>query len=161
MTKNANQQMVRLQTFAMFPYLIVIRYVDQNGDSHTERYANLDEDITYENEVYSACYFKVTPPTRDNSSISDGKIEFSTIDQSWIEKVRNAQSRFTCEFISAIKYDDNNQISGFEEIDRTKFTLTKANWNEKTISFTMMFDDRMNLCVPCDTANAYKCPALV
>lgn len=161
MTKNANQQMVRLQTFAMFPYLIKIEYINENGQLITERYANTDEDLVYNNETYSACYFKVQPPTRSNSSISDGKIEFSTVDQSWISKVRTAKERITCEFISCIKYDDNNEIVGFEEIDRTKFTLIKANWNEQTISFTMMFDDRQNLCVPCDIANAYKCPALV
>lgn len=161
MTQTSVQQLARLQTMAMFPYLIKVTYTNESGEQVVERYANTDEDLTYDEEVYSACYFNVQPPTRTSSSVSDGKIEFSTVDQTWIEKVRGAKGKIYCEFISCIKYDDNNDIVGFEEIDRIKFTLTKASWNEKVVSFTMMYDDRMNLCIPCDTANALKNPALV
>lgn len=159
MTHNAEVQMVRMETFAKFPYLIAITY-EENGHRKVLRLANTDQDVVYGGVTYAGAYFQITPPTRTNSSISDGKITFSTIDQTWIERVRNQQGKMTCEFIACISYDDNNEISGFEEIERIKFTMKNAGWNDKTIQFTLMFDDKMNLVVPCCITSPDNTPAL-
>lgn len=160
MTNIAKQKLLRLETLAKFPYLIDVTYYDAENNKITEHYANCDDDITYNDIVYTASYFQIKPPSRTNTSISDGKLTISAIDQTWIQKIRNCQKRAKIRFLACIVYDDNNSVETIEPIDDVVFTLTKCTWNDTTISWTMLFDDRMNLQVPCDVATIQKVPAL-
>lgn len=160
MTEAARQRILRLETQAMFPYLIEVTYFDEYDKPVLERYCNSDSDLIYNGEVYHAAWFNVKPPTHTNTSISDGQLTLSAVDQGWIVKVRQARKRAKCRFVACILYDDDNLVDTIEEIETMTFTLIKANWTETTMSFTMMFDDRMNLSVPLDMANILKVPGL-
>ena len=160
MTNRTKQKIMRLETLAKFPYLIEVTYYDASGNSILERYANCDEDITYWGNVYTASFFSIKPPSRTNSSISDGKLTFSAVDQTWIEKIRNCSKRAKIRFIACIMYDNSNNVSTVEAIDDIDFTLTKCTWNDTTIEWTMLFDDRMNLMIPIDVATVQKVPGL-
>lgn len=161
MTTNSQKQLLRMETYAKFPYLIVVKYKDEDDVSHEEYFVNKDEDVIYQEQTYQACYFQVVPPTKSNSGLSDGRITFSTIDQSWIQRVRSAVGRITIEFIACIDYSAIETSNYIEEIEKTKFTLIKSSWNDTEIQFTMMYDDRMNLVVPSDVCNNINTPALV
>lgn len=158
MTNLAKQRIVRTETMAKFPYLIDVTY-EIGGVSCTEHYANSDDPITYGGRTYQPAFFTVVPPEMRDSSVTDGKLTLSTVDQTWILKVRNADKRMKCRFVACIVHDaDGGEI--VEEIETMTFTLIKASWNESTLSFTMMFDDRLNLSVPLDMANELKVPGL-
>lgn len=156
MTPYAQQQMVRMETQALFPYLIEITTPDGN----IYRYANSDNDITFENHVFSACFFKLTPPERTDEGIKDAKITISSIDQLWIERIRQYKDRATIRFIAVIQYTNGNNVESIEDIDDLEFKLTKATWNESTIQWTMKFDDWMDIMFPCTKLTAQVCPAL-
>lgn len=160
-SNKTQRNLSKLTTYAQFPYLIVIKYKDNNDVLYTEYYVNKDNNVTYQEHIYNACFFKIKPPTRNNSSVSDGEITFSTVDQTWIQKVRNCKGRITCEFVACIDYSAVDTENVIEEIDHIKFTLIKAQWNESTIRFTMMYDDRQNLLVPSDICSGNNTPALV
>ena len=155
MTNLAKQKMVRMEVQASFPYLIEITYQNAVGTTITERYVNADSDKVFNGNTYTASFFQVKPPSRNSNSISDGQLTLSTIDQSWIVKVREAPKRMKCKFVACILYGEGNTET-IEEIETMTFTLIKASWNESTMSFTMMFDDRMNLMFPLDMANELK-----
>ncbi len=159
MTNGAKRRIVRTDTEASFPYLIVITYKDSLGVVHTERYVNADVAKVYDGQTYNPMYFSVTPPSMDNSSVTDGKLSFSVIDNNFIEKIRDAQERMKCIFVAVMDYEENgNEV--IEEIETMSFTLVKAKWNETEASFDMLYDDRMNLNVPLDVATVLKVPAL-
>ena len=159
MTNNAKQKIVRTNTEASFPFLIELHYKDKNGVAVTERYVNADEQKTYNGNVYLPACFSVIPPSMDNSSVTDGKLTFSVIDNNFINKIRDTQERMTCVFVAVIDYeDDGEQV--IEEIETMSFILVKANWNETECGFNMLYDDRMNYNVPMDMASVLKVPAL-
>ena len=151
LSAKAKSKIVRQEVFAKFPYLVEITL--DNGLVY--RYANCDEDMIYNNNVYEACCFSITPPNRDNSSISDGTLTISAIDQFWIEKIRNSNGRAKIKFIACIDYNDNG-IKKVEEIEQIEFILTNVKWNEVQITWTMMFDEKMTIQIPCDVATSSK-----
>ncbi len=159
MTHGAKRRIVRTDTEASFPYLIALTYKDSNGVSHTERYVNADTSKVYNSETYEPACFSVTPPSMDNTTVTDGKLVFSVIDNNFIEKIRNAQERMRCIFVAVIDYEEEGS-EYIEEIETMTFTLVKAQWNEIEASFNMLYDDRMNLNVPLDIATPLKVPAL-
>lgn len=161
MTNRAKQIALKLEMYAKFPYLFEIKYYDKDNNLIIERYANCDDDIVFNGHTYQSALFSIKPPNRSNSSISDGQLKYSVIDQSMIQKIRNLKKkRAKLRFLACIVYDDENNVSYIEAIDDITFTLTKCNWNETSVSWNMMFDDRMNLQVPCDIATIQKVPAL-
>lgn len=159
MTNTAQQKIVRTNTDASFPYFIDIYYKDKQSVLHEEHYVNADEAKVYNGVTYQPMYFSVTPPSMDNTSVTDGKLTMSDIDNGFIEKIRNTQERIKCVFVAGIDYDeDGSEV--IEEIETMTFFLVKAQWNESELSFSMLYDDRMNLNVPLDVANVMKVPAL-
>ena len=159
MTNLAKQKLVRMETYASFPYLIEITYEDENSVIQTEYYANADEAKEYNNHTYQPACFTAVPPSQDNTTISDGKLTLSTVDDSWVLKVRNTTKRMKCTFVATINYEEGSTET-IEEIETMSFTLVKARWNESTLEFNMLFDDRMNLQVPRDVATVLKVPEL-
>ena len=91
MTNGARQRLVRMETRASFPFFIKINYENANGVEVTERYVNADEEKVYNNETYQPACFSVKPPSKSNSTVTDGSLTLSTIDQTWITKVRSTQ----------------------------------------------------------------------
>lgn len=151
----AKQQILRTRTQAMFPYLIEVTHKDFG----TLRYANSDFDIEYDGQTYKASSFSIDPPDKDGGRIGNASITISAIDQFWIEKIRNTNKYAHIRFIAAIKYD-NAGNAVVEPIEDYEFTLKNASWNEISIQWEMVFDDVMNIVVPCDRATAQKVPAL-
>jgi hypothetical protein len=155
MTNKAEQLMAIRQTYAKFPYLIKITH-DTFG---IFLYANADEDITYNGEVYKASYFTIDSPDKEGSSIGNGQLTISSVDQFWIEKIRTTQLAAHITFIAVIVYN-NGIVSGIEPIERMEFTLRSVNWGEDTITWAMVFDENMAIVVPCDKCTALKTPGV-
>jgi hypothetical protein len=156
MNAKAQQAIARMETYAKFPFLIQIIHATLG----TFRFANSEEDIIYNGEVYKAAYFSIDPPDKDGSKVGDGLLTMSAVDQLWIERIRSTQIAAKIKFIAAIVYEDS-VIAGVEQIlDEMDFTLRSVNWDKITITWVMTFDERMRNIVPCDKATALKCPGV-
>jgi hypothetical protein len=155
MTHKAEQLIARQETFAKFPFLIKIIH-EQFG---TFRFANSDEDITYNGEVYQAAYFTIEPPSKEGGKIGDGQISISTVDQIIIEKIRNTQIAASIIFIATIAYNDG-MIAGIEPIEEMELTLRAIDWSEDVMTGQLIFDESMGIIIPCDRATTLKCPGV-
>lgn len=142
---------------ASFPFLIEIWR--PSAPSNIERYVNASEDKTFEGHTFTASYFTVQPPEKTESGVKDATITLSTIDQTWIEKVRSTQERYKCRFVAVVDYDENGTET-IEALDDITFTLTNATWQETTLQFTMKFDEGMGINVPCQKLDQFVAPAL-
>ncbi len=151
----AQQRLARLETQAMFPYLVEVTLPDNT----VYRYVNADSDIVYLNNTYSACFFNISPPEHTDKGIKDAQIVFSVLDNFWIEQVRTYDERVKCKFVALIDYDANGQRY-CESLDSNTFWLTDASWNDKTIQFTMKFDDKMEIQMPCQKFTQFSAPGL-
>ena len=157
MNPNIQNLLVQNDVPASFPYLIEIWL--PSDPTNIERYVNASEDKTYENHTFTASYFVVQPPEKTETGMKDATITISTIDQTWIEKVRSTQERYKIRFVAVIDYDDD----GTEEIaslDDITFSLVNASWQETTIQFTMKFDEGMSVNLPCQRLDQFVAPAL-
>ena len=150
----AKQQMLRMETYAKFPYLLEIT----TPDGSVFRYANSDNDISFGGETYEAAFFKLTPPERTSDGIKDATITISVLDQFWIGKIREYQERSRIRFIAVIEYDDGSHA--IEKIDDVSFKLTNASWTETTVQWTMQFDDWMDINFPMVTCSSFICPGV-
>lgn len=154
---------------ASFPFLIEIW--KPSDPTTVERYVNASEDKQYTETVivegeptevthtFTASYFTVQPPEKNESGVKDATITLSTIDQTWIEKVRTTQERYKCRFVAVIDYDDDGTET-IDPLDDITFTLTNATWAENTIQFTMKFDEGMGINAPCQKLDQFVAPAL-
>ena len=155
MRNSTKQQILRHETQAKFPYLIEIT-TELDGVFH---YANCDDSIEYEGNVYEGAVFNITPPEENESEIGNGKLTISSIDQQWIEKIRRNKKRSIIRFLACIDYEEGERY--IEPIEDTEFKLSLVDWNESTITWTMLFDDDLSILIPCDSATAQTTPALV
>ena len=157
MNSTVKSMLVRNDIPASFPFLIEVW--KPSDPTTIERYVNALEDKVYDNHTFTASSFKVQPPERNESGVKDATITISTIDQSWIEKVRTSNERYKIRFLAVIDYDDDGTET-IESLDDITFSLTNATWQETTIQFTMKFDDGMEINVPCQKLDQFVCPAL-
>ena len=151
--------MEKLAIQAKFPYLIEVTYVKQDGTEEILRYANTDEDVTYDGETYTAGFFKMSLPEKTNSGFTDASITISNIDQVWVGKIRSSNKRSKLRFIATIEHYESGTT--IEPIEDMEFTLTNASIDETTIQWTLKFDDLFDIKVPYDVCNDRVCPALV
>lgn len=154
MTTDTKKKILAMDTKAETPYLIEI----VNDDLGTFRYVNAKSDVVYEGNTYTAGYFRLDPPDKNESSIGNATLTMSAIDQSWIEKIRSTQKRSTLRFIAVIMYDENGD-SVIEPLEDITMTLTSATWDDTTIQWTMIFDETMDIMVPPDIMNSETFPA--
>jgi hypothetical protein len=159
MTTEAKRKIMKMETYAKFPYLIEVTYKKNDGTQEVLRFANSDEDIEYDDETFTAGYFEITPPTRENGEISDAKITISAIDQTWIERIRNTSKRSTIRFIAVIQHEENGETV-IEPIEDMEFELTKATWDDSAIQWTMEFDNLLDINLPLDEMTSLNCPQL-
>jgi hypothetical protein len=159
MSGRLEQQLARRETQAKFPFLIKVGYSTGGEAWEDLYYANSDSDIDYEGNTYLASVFQIDPPDKDGSKIGDAQITISAIDQLWIHRIRGTQIPARITFMAAIVYDDSGQAD-IEEIERMRFTLRGAQWNELSIAWTMSFDENMKINVPPDKCTAQKVPGL-
>jgi hypothetical protein len=149
------QLLARQRKNGSFPYLIQIEYED-GGRTVTMNYVNEAEDITFEGKVYNAASFHIEPPGRDGDKIGDATLTISAIDQFWIQKIRAAQKPAKLLFIAVVVYEDGSRMA--ERMEEMSFTLRVARFNEMSITWTMVFDERMSIVVPSDACNAMTTP---
>ena len=142
---------------ASFPFLIEIW--KPSDPSNIERYVNASDDKTFESHTFTASYFTVQPPERTESGVKDATITLSTIDQTWIEKVRTTQERYKIRFVAVVDHDESGS-EVIEPLDDITFTLTNATWQESTLQFSMKFDEGMSINVPCQRLDQFVAPAL-
>lgn len=165
MTRQAKLEMEKTVTRAKFPYLIEVTYVyneDTEESPHREilRFANSDDNKTFEGHTFNAGYFKMQLPQRTSSGFTDAKITISAIDHFWIEKIRSTSKRSLIRFVAVIDYDENG-VEAIEPIEDMQFVLTNASSDGTSIQWTMKFDELMEIQVPIDECNDRVCPALV
>lgn len=149
----AKYELLRMEAHAKFPFFIEIK----NEDFGTFRYVNADEDKVFDGNVYTAGFFTITPPERNESSISNAKLTISAIDQTWISRIRQTQKRSSIRFCACIAYDANG-VEIIEPMEEIEFTLTSVTWDDVTITWDMIFDDNMNIMIPCDVAGPLNVP---
>ena len=159
MTRTAKLLMEKMEIQAKFPYLIEVTYNKNDGTSEVLRYANTDEDVTFEGHTFSAGFFKVSLPEQTTSGFTDASITISAVDQEWVNKIRSSNVRSTIRFVATIEHYENG--TSIEPIEDMEFVLTNASLNETTIQWTMKFDDLFDIQVPYDECNDRVCPALV
>lgn len=162
LSNKAKQQILRQRMHAMFPYLIKIHF-DSLGDFY---YANTDEDLLYNEKLYTACTFSVKPPDKTESKIGDGSISFSSIynNSEWIKKIRKIprKEQGSVDIVASIIYSADEVIDGIEPIYDSEFVITDVNWDDKdSISITLKFDDGMDIVMPCDIMDEIICPGIV
>lgn len=153
MTPAAKYQLLRMESHARFPFFIEIK----NDDFGTFRYVNADTNKILDGQEYTAAWFSVSPPERNESSISNAKLTISAIDQEWVSKIRQTQKRSSVRFIACIQYDSGG-TEVIEPMEDTSFTLTSVSWDDISITWDMIFDDNMNIMVPCDIAGSLNIP---
>lgn len=153
MTDRAKAELFKMRTRARFPFLLHVH----NDDLGDFRFANADESKTFEGEVYEAAFFTVDPPERTESSVGNARLTISAVDGEWIERIRTTQKRSAARFVAAITYGDGDREI-IEPLEDNTFELTSAQWDDSTISWTMVFDDTMSVLVPCDTMGASAFP---
>jgi hypothetical protein len=127
------------RTAAKFPYLI--RIVHPNPDYPDMLYANSSENIEYDNKIYEAASFSIQPPERDGPKIGAATLTISAVDQVWIEKIRVTQKPAELHFIAVIVYDEHG-TAGIESLEENSFTLRGTQWDELSISWELVFDER-------------------
>jgi len=151
------QKLLAMQKrMARFPYLIRI---DHEEDPIFPLYfVNSNEPITFDGNIYNAASFSIDPPSRDGDKIGDATLTLSAIDQFWIQKIRAAKKPAKLLFVAVIVYDKDNGIEGVEPMEEISFTLRVARFNEISVTWTMVFDERMAILVPVDICNAMNTP---
>lgn len=153
MNERIKKELLKTEGTSSFPYLIHV-HNDDLGDFY---YCNYWKDITYEGKVYKASSFQIDPPEKTQSKIGNATFSFSIADQAWIEKIRSTQKRSTIEFVAVIVYENDT----IEPIEDNIFTLTSARWNESTLTWDMIFDENMDILIPCDIMNGLNTPGCV
>ena len=139
---------------AQFPFLIKITHEDYG----TFLYCNASHDITYDGETYQQAVFKITPPEITATSVGNATLTMSTVDQEWIAKIRGTQKRANVRFIAAIVYQNGGQV--IEPLFDNEFVLTQAQWTEISVTWTMVFDDKWDINIPCQIMDSLNAPGV-
>lgn len=155
--RRAEQEMRRMETRAKFPYLVRI-HNDDYGDLF---YANCDRAVSYGGDEYEPAWFEFSPPERSESSIGNASITISALPDekgdSWVSRIRGTQKRSTIEIVAVMVYEEGGRTE-CEAVEGMRFELTGASWNDEAITWQMVFDDNMNILVPCDICTANVTP---
>jgi len=128
------------RTAANYPYLIKITH--NNIDYY---YVNSPNNILYGGDIYNAASFSIRPPDYDGSKIGNATLTISTVDQFWIQKIRESQIPARIKFVAIIVYEDGN--TNIESLEENSFTLRSASWDEISVSWEMSFDERQTLII--------------
>jgi hypothetical protein len=156
LSAKAQKLLARQRKIARFPYLVKIEH--DEDPQFPLYFANADEDITFQGKIYNAASFSIDPPGRDGDKIGDAALTISAIDQFWIRKIRSARKPARLVFMAVISYDGQNGIEGIEPVEEIGFTLRAARFNEMSVTWTMVFDERMAVIVPSDSCDAMNAP---
>lgn len=156
-TAMSQARMLRLDSMARFPYLMEI--ITASGE--VTRFANTDDEVEWDNQTYYPCSFNIVAPDVKENSVGNGNITMSAIDQTLIMAVRKQQEKLRIRFVAVIEYEDDFAIDTIEAMEDTEFKLANVTWDDLTISGTLIFDDLMDVNLPCDVSNSQNCPALV
>lgn len=161
LTALAKQRMLRMETYAKFPYLIEITRYAKDGTEEIYRYANSFSDMEFEGNVFSSGYFEIEQPEKRKDGFSDARLTISAIDteRNWIGLIRSTSKRAKLRFVATIEYDDEDETF-VEPINDYEFMLTVASWNDTAIQWTLKFDDLMDVQIPCDEITVHNTPSL-
>lgn len=140
--------------------MIKIRHIANDGTETIYRYANADKPVTYNDEVYESAVFKITPPETTSTKIGNATLTISAVDQQWIEKIRKTKKRAFIKFVAIIQYADNEEMVA-EPIFDNDFVLTNASWDDISITWNMVFDDKWDIKVPSHLCDSINCPGVL
>lgn len=148
------QQLLKMSTQVSFPYCISIHYINQNGAEEVFNYNNSDTNIYKNGVTYSPCLFSVNPSTRTQESIGNATLNLADTDLQWTARIRNTQNRSYCYFYEMAVWTDSAGNRQVEIIDSIKYILTSATWDGGAVQWTMVFDENMDIIIPCDKGNS-------
>ena len=160
MTTKAQHEMLQRDTQAKFPNLIHISH-ETLGDWY---YCNASENISYGGHTYKPCVFSIEMPEETTTSIKNTRLNLSALDtdDDWVALIRQSgDTRFTLEIVATILYWNQSGNPVIEALESNEFILTNANWEDLMVSWTVVFDDNMNIQIPCDVAGAANFPGCV
>ncbi len=147
MTPFAQKLITSQRTQARFPYLIKIDHDDyETNPDFPLCFANAQNDMTYNGEIYKAASFSIDPPDMDGAKIGNASLTISAVDQFWIQKIRINQKPASLQFAAAIIYN-NKEIIGIEPLEQNNFTLRAVSFDELSISWEMSFDERQAIII--------------
>ncbi len=151
------QQILKMNTSAKFVKLLLIEYTDNQGNVTLYRYCDCDNNVTVtENGVtvtYEPYSFKIKNGEKNDTSIGNGSLTLSAVDQLWIGNIRNTRQKIFATVKDAVVYTQNG-TEATEVIEEISYRLKNANWNEENIQWTMLFDEKNDIIVPCDKGNS-------
>lgn len=155
LSNKAKKEILRTSTTSFFPYLLEIYHPNYG----TFRYANTSgiEGVTFEGNFYQSASFDIQPPEHTNTGVSNASLTLSAIDQEWIIKIRETHTKATAKLIEAICIIGENGIE-VESAESISFSLTQVQWNDLQITWTLVFDDSMDISVPIDVATQATVP---
>jgi len=126
------------RTSAMFPCLIKITHPNYAA----MYFANSSMNIIYNNNIYNSASFSIDPPEREGAKIGSATLTMSAVDQFWIQRIREINTPAKLQFIASIIFDEANGSTGIEPLEENDFTCRAANWNELSITWDLVFDER-------------------
>ena len=149
----AKHEVLKQSSTASYPFLIKITHNNQ-----VYRFAKYWEDVTFACEIYKASNFTFTPPEESTDGIKDANLSLSDVDQTWIEKIRKANTfdLITVEFVAVIIYDGNG-VMNISEIENILFNVKTVNGNGITLDIDLSFDEKTSVNIPCDVMDSVKC----
>lgn len=158
MNATAVKELLRLNSNLKLVTLLAITYTTPSRTEETVYYNNSERNIVYNSKTYEPYDFMITPATYTESSVTDGSLTLSAIDQVWIEKIRNMPTRPYLTMTYLLIYGDKEDK--YDVLEEMTYLLNSANWNDTSIQWSMLYDDKMNLIFPCDKGTVDKIPAL-
>ncbi len=153
----AKKEILKQNCHANFPYFIEITNGD-NGEVY--RYVNMDESQLYLGNVYEAAAFDIKPFEQTQEKISNGTLTLYDASLNLVPIVRESVEPFTIRFTAAVRYESTSSWS-CESIEENQATLGDFSWsNGNEISCTMIFDEDMDISMPCDKFDEVTTPGL-
>ena len=158
LTKNAVNTIIKSDVRAEFPYLIKITHKLNDGTENVYYLANSDTDITYDSHLYKASCFSIVPPEEKFDGFTNASLTLSAVDNVWIERIRSSQQISKIEFVAAIKY--LNQNLSIEPREEYECILRDATFDDKSITWTLVFDELLEVNLPMIVIDKFNCSAL-
>ena len=153
MNNDIKTELLKSQKTASFPQLIHITNEDY-GDFY---FCNYYKDVSYNGNLYLSRCFTINPPEKTSKEIGNATLNFSIINNNFVEMIRNTSKPSYISFIGMIVYNDDK----IEPIEENRFILRNATWNDSSLTWNMVFDERMDILIPCDIMNSLTCAGCV
>ena len=153
-TNKSKNKITKQNVDARFIHLVDVWHEDVGHFLYTDS----DEEIFYDGQTWGKYDIDVVRPEVTSTGVSNGSISISSVDQTWIERIRNLNAvpgneRFKARLIGIMEYEEGNETVQ-ECLFDENYMLSDANWDGTTLSWTMIYDDNWAINIPVITCNS-------